>query len=224
MEPLIRFIEQNFGLSFLVGVIVVGVVISGIVWLTIWAVKLISQHKETASRIDNLPCSHHSSKLDRHDEQFSDTRTLMGEMKGQLDLLVKLSTASRTKPLILAETDYSEKKSPRKLNNNGEILYSDINGEQFLNDNLQYFISEIDKLKPKTALDVENFALAVLRASSDLDMFIPLKSWVYNEPTRTIQRVDGSKVQTVVSMDDVLFILSLPLRDKYLARHPQIII
>ena len=55
MEPLTRFIEQNFGLSFLVGVIVVGVIFSGVVWLTIWTVKLTSAHKDISSRIDNLP-------------------------------------------------------------------------------------------------------------------------------------------------------------------------
>lgn len=223
MEPVTRFIEENFGLSFLVGVIVVGVVISGIVWFTIWAVKLLSKHEETSSRIDTLPCATHTSKLDKYDERFSTAETLMSEMKGQLDLLVKLSTSSRTKPLLLAENDYSEKHSPRKLNQNGVILYADIKGDDFLRNNFKFFASKIDKLSPKTALDVENYALSILRASLDMDIFIPLKSWVYNEPTRTIKRADEIEYTTNVSMDDVLFVLSLPLRDKYLELHPEII-
>lgn len=40
---------------------------------------------------------------------------------------------------------------------------------------------------------------------------------------RIIERPDGEMVTTDVSMDDVLFILSLPLRDKYLLNHPEII-
>ena len=91
MEPVTRFIEQNFGLSFLVGVIVVGTVISGIVWITIWAVKLTNKHKDVSKRIDDLPCPHHTSKIEKHDEQFADTRALMSRMNGQLDLLVQNS-------------------------------------------------------------------------------------------------------------------------------------
>lgn len=179
--------------------------------------------KDKVNSVDTLPCSHHDLRLNAHDSKISESNALIGEVKGQIDLLVKLATTSRTKPLILAETDYSEKHSPRKLNKNGEILYSDIEGEKFLDSNYAFFSEEISKLSPKTALDVENFALAVLRASLNLDIFIPLKSWVYNEPTRIIERPDGEKVTTDVSMDDVLFILSLPLRDKYLLHHPEII-
>ena len=68
MEPLTRFIEQNFGLSFLIGVIVVGTVVSGIVWITVWAVRLINKYKETEAKVEALPCAHHASKMDRHDE------------------------------------------------------------------------------------------------------------------------------------------------------------
>ena len=81
MGPVTRFIEQNFGLSFLVGVLVVGTVISGIVWITIWAVKLTNKHKDVSKRIDDLPYPHHTSKIEKHDEQFADTRALMSRME-----------------------------------------------------------------------------------------------------------------------------------------------
>lgn len=65
MEPVTRFIEQNFGLSFLIGVIAVGAVISGTVWLAIWLYKVISKNKEIENSIKALPCAEHSAKLDR---------------------------------------------------------------------------------------------------------------------------------------------------------------
>lgn len=190
----------------------------------IWKLALRSQAtKDKLKEFDTLPCAHHDLRLNSHDSSLTETRATLGEMKGQLDLLVKLSTASRTKPLLLAAEEYSMKKSPRKLNENGEALYNDISGEAFLSDNLPFFVLQIDNLAPKTALDVENFALSVLRVSSSDDIFIPLKSWVYNEPTREIVGRDGEKSFTDVSMDDVLFVLSIPLRDKYLETHDNII-
>ncbi len=204
-------------------IVAVAIVFCGICVL-IWKIASRSQStKDKLKEIDALPCSHHNLRLNSHDGILNETRTTLGEMKGQLELLVKLSTSSRTKPLIIATEEYSEKNSPRTLNKNGQTLYNDINGEKFLKDNLDFFFSEIDKLAPKTALDVENFALSILRISLCNDIFIPLKSWVYNEPTRDIVNRDGKTVPTEVSMDDVLFVLSLPLRDKYLEAHENII-
>lgn len=204
-------------------IVAVAIILYGIGWV-IW--KLASRSQATKDKLkefDTLPCSHHDLRLNSHDKSLTETRATLGEIKGQLNLLVKLSTASKTKTLLLATEEYSMKMSPRKLNKNGEALYNDISGETFLSDNLHFFVSQIDNLAPKTALDVENFALSVLRASSSDDIFIPLKSWVYNEPTREIVGRNGEKSPTDVSMDDVLFVLSIPLRDKYLETHEDII-
>jgi len=75
---------------------------------------------------------------------------------------------------------------------------------------------------PKTALDVENMSLAVLRVNSDKDLFTRLKNWVYNAPAREIVKEDGDKISKEITFDDVLFVISLPLRDRYLAEHPEI--
>lgn len=224
MEPLTRFIEQNFGLSFLVGVIVVGVIVSGIVWLTIWAVKLTSAHKDISSRIDNLPCSHHTNKIEKHDDQIADTRALMKRMEGQLELLVQNSIEkSNVKIKKKAGYTFSAKHSPRHLNQNGIELLKDCGGDKVLNVNMDFFIGKIEKLQPKTALDVEDLALAVLQTNTNDDMFIPLKSWVYNAPAREIKDVDGSVKLQEIDLDDVIFVMSLPLRDRYLELHPEII-
>ena len=224
MEPVTRFIEQNFGLSFLVGVIVVGAVISGIVWITIWAVKLTNKHKDISKRIDDLPCPHHTSKIDKHDEQFADTRALMSRMEGQLELLVQNSIEKGNRKIKKKSgLAFSAKHSPRQLNGNGIELLNDCGGKEFLETNMDFFIGKMEKLQPKTALDVEDMALAVLQTHTNEDMFIPLKSWVYNAPSREIKNPNGSTRIQDVDLDDVIFVLSLPLRDKYLELHPEII-
>lgn len=224
MGPLTRFIEQNFGLSFLVGVIIVGTIISGIVWITIWAVKLTNKHKDISKRINDLPCPHHTSKLEKHDEQFTDTRALMSRMEGQLELLVQNSIEkSNRKIKKKSGPAFSAKHSPRQLNENGIELLNDCGGKNFLEANMDFFIGKMEKLQPKTALDVEDMALAVLQTYTGEDIFIPLKSWVYNAPSRDLKNPDGSTRTQDVDLDDVIFVLSLPLRDKYLELHPDII-
>lgn len=224
MEPLTRFIEQNFGLSFLIGVIVVGTVVSGIVWITVWAVRLINKYKETEAKVEALPCTHHASKMDRHDEQLADTRAMMSRMEGQLELLVQNSIEKNNQKIRKKSgLAFSAKNSPRQLNQNGEELLRDSGGRELLERNMDFFINKIEKLQPKTALDVENMALAVLQTHTNEDMFIPIKNWIYNAPAMELKNPDGSTRSQEVDIDDVIFVISLPLRDRYLELHPEII-
>lgn len=224
MEPLTRFIEQNFGLSFLIGVIVVGTVVSGIVWITVWAVRLINKYKETEAQVEALPCAHHASKMDRHDEQLADTRAMMSRMEGQLELLVQNSIEKNSQKIRKKSgLAFSAKNSPRQLNQNGVKLLKDSGGREFLDRNMDFFIHKIEKLQPKTALDVENMALAVLQTHTNEDMFILIKSWIYNAPAMELKNPDGSTRSQEVDIDDVIFVISLPLRDRYLELHPEII-
>ena len=132
MEPLTRFIEQNFGLSFLIGVIVVGTVVSGIVWITVWAVRLINKYKETEAKVEALPCAHHASKMDRHDEQLADTRAMMSRMEGQLELLVQNSIEKNNQKIRKKSgLAFSAKNSPRQLNQNGVELLKDSGGPEY---------------------------------------------------------------------------------------------
>lgn len=118
---------------------------------------------------------------------------------------------------------FSAKNSPRQLNQNGEELLRDSGGRELLERNMDFFINKIEKLQPKTALDVENMALAVLQTHTNEDMFIPIKNWIYNAPAMELKNPDGSTRSQEVDIDDVIFVISLPLRDRYLELHPEII-
>ncbi len=98
-----------------------------------------------------------------------------------------------------------------------------MNGAEFLDEHKDFFFSLIDEYKPKTALDVENAAHAVCVASTDNDMFNGLKNFVYNSPSYIVTDVNGQERPYDLSLPDVCFILSLPLRDMYLEAHPEIL-
>lgn len=116
----------------------------------------------------------------------------------------------------------SMKHSPRRLNPTGEWLLKEIDGKRFLQDNKDFFFAKIDSMKPKTALDVENAANFACVGYTDMDIFNGMKNYVYNAPTIHITTYDNKERPYDLSMDDVCFVLSLPLRDMYLTEHPEI--
>lgn len=117
---------------------------------------------------------------------------------------------------------FSMKHSPRKLNPLGERVFKEIRGKQFLEDNKAFLFSKIDEMKPQTPLDVENAANAVCIVNTNNKIFNPIKDFVYNAPAIDVTDKDGNVTPYGVTLGDVCFILSLPLRDMYLEEHPGI--
>lgn len=205
------------------------VALAALIIAAVWAIWRLATRfqsmNDKVEGIDSLPCARHNSRLDSHDAQISDTRALLGRMEGQLELLVQ-NTIEKTGNKIRKKSGvaYSAKHSPRKLNEFGEKLLKDCGGADFLKANMSFFISKIEQLQPKTALDVEDMALAVLQMHTNEDMFIPIKNWIYNAPAREIKTPDGTLTMQEADMDDVIFVLSLPLRDEYLKLHSNLIL
>ena len=118
---------------------------------------------------------------------------------------------------------FSMKKSPRKLNELGEELFKRVNGAKFLETHKDFFFSKIDGMKPKTALDVENAANFACAGFTDNEIFNGIKNFVYNAPSITIKNEQGEDKPYDITLGDVSFVLSLPLRDLYLDAHPELL-
>lgn len=197
-------------------IIILLALLGALVYIIVKIVKI----SKWVAKVNNYPCQSHSAAIEKHTDDVSDIKADLSKIDGKLSVVVSYVTSNKT-PQIITNT-FSEKNSPRVLNENGVALLSEVSGEQFIKDNQSFFLSEIEKLTPKTALDVENYSLAILRVNSNNDIFIPIKNWVYNAPSREMIGADGTTVKRDVSLDDVLFVLSLPLRDRYLSTHPEI--
>lgn len=179
--------------------------------------------RDKVKGIEDLPCSYHSARIEKLDDSLADTRMLMSRMEGQLVLLVRNSIEKSNDEMQNTQVfEYSAKQSPRRLNKLGEELLKRSGGDRFISENLDFFVRKLEELAPKTALDVEYYSSAVLLANTNEDIFIPLKVWVYNEPTREVIDDAGNKKIQDVSLNDVVYVMSLPLRDKYLELHPEL--
>ena len=163
---------------------------------------------------------------DKHDKNHDKLESRLGNHEAELTVLKSNLVSMRDDILtiknILVLKDesisniFSLKKSPRRLNDNGVRVFGDINGKTFLEANKDFFFSKIDERNPKAALDVEDAAYWVLLANTDNDIFKPLKDFVYKSPTYTLKGQSGEDKPYNLSLQDVCFILSLPLSDLYL--------
>lgn len=116
----------------------------------------------------------------------------------------------------------SQKNSPRKLNDLGIRILSEIKGIEFLNKHKETLFDWMAKYDRQTALDIENAAHAALFYNTSDLIFNDIKNYVYNAPSSTVIEKDGTEKEYTVSLEDVCFVLSLPLRDMYLTENPDI--
>ena len=170
--------------------------IIGIAFLCGWGIsRFYNRYKNLEKRVEALPCKERGKDI--------------SNLKHKVAIL-----QANTKEMRQAPTS-SRKASPLKLNDVGERVFADCNGEEFIQRHKDLLFEWIDDEHPKTALDVEQCALMVLRMYSNEDMFNELKDWVYNSPAIKTEK-EGKIEEIIVSLDDLFFIISLPLRDKYL--------
>jgi len=190
-----KWLIENYPLLFLCVILIV------VVWFI--AKFYYQRFKKTENKVAELPCA------------------VRGEQYNQIkeDLLqIKMFLMAKNPKTA---TMFSVKMSPRKLNEEGLKLLEEIHGNEFLAANSALFINAIQAKNPQTALDVEVSAHDVLIESLNSEIFNELKHWVYNSPTRQIN-INGKVEDYSVTLGDICFVLSLPLRDKYLALHPEI--
>ena len=157
------------------------------------------------------------TKTDNHftkiDDAISDLQKDVTAIKNDLSDVQLFITSKYPSALGTFVT----KNSPLTLNEFGKKLYEECGGKSFLEANQVLLLKKIEEKYPKTALDVETYAKEVLFPLTQNDIFKTIKVGVYNSPAWKI----GDKDYTI-TLGDVCFVLSIPLRDKYLSLHPEI--
>ena len=109
--------------------------------------------------------------------------------------------------------------SPVRLKQPGIALLEISGGKKCIDENINFFISKLKKLKPKTPYDVQQQSNDLIMSNTNLPLFNPIKNFLYFNPD-TIE-VSGEKVET--SMFAVVYIMSIYLRDIYLEKNPEIL-
>jgi len=114
---------------------------------------------------------------------------------------------------------FSQKNSPTELNTAGLLLFENLEGKPFLDDNEELFFKAIADKNPKTHLDIETYAFEVLIENANNDIFNNMKDIIYNMLSMEIKKGDEIEKYNV-TMNDACYILSIELRNRYIAKFP----
>lgn len=219
-DIVLQWLADNYPMLFII--LVISGIVAYVTWkITSWYNKTKDIEKSLSQKPDKaeLLCDVHHGAVNNLKDDVKEVHTAIGTIQRDINDLKMYLMVKNPK----AAPIFSGKHSPRQLNDLGKKVYEEMHGEDFLNENLDLFISAIDELKPQTALDVETSALSVLIENTNNPIFNRLKMWVYNSPSVQIPvGKDGETTEYAIVMSDICFILSIPLRDKYLARHSEL--
>jgi hypothetical protein len=190
---------------------IIGVVISSIaailggVWFIVQRAfrSGVNNHRleEVERKVCNAQCDIHQRDITQLGIDLKDIKNDVIAIKSIL--VIKHKNASDI---------FSMKNSPRVLNNNGLRLFAEIEGNNFLLANKDFFFQKMDEFRPKTALDVENAANIACTANTDNEIFNTIKNFVYNSPSIIITDKEGNEKTYEVNLADICFILSIPFK------------
>jgi hypothetical protein len=177
--------------------------------------KYHSEIQQTKEKVDNLPCETNKNvlnnvvgRLNNLERTTKSTNEIVTDMKATL---TKISNWVMKKDTNMIDS-FSQKQSPRTLNELGMKLFNDIGGNEFLKENKDSLFKFITESNPLAELDVEQAAYSAFLPLIPTPVFNKIKDFVYNSPS--IEVADGKKRE--ISLNDICFILSIPLRDMYL--------
>ena len=140
------------------------------------------------------------------------------------DTNTKLSQVFRTTTAIvtyLVTRDASVEESlftggsPVELTKNGHRLLEDSGGQKYINDNLEYLISSMERATCKSPLDVQYVAETTISDDSDSDDFVHIKNFIYNNP-------DKKHRDSNLGLSIIIKVLGISLREKYLKKYPEL--
>ena len=217
METILNFLSSNYPM---IGIFVVAAFIGGYVH------KYHASIQSTKKKVDNLPCDENSKKIEEHElklsslpcEQHSQKLTEHSQSFEYLrEILIGAFGTSKDKQKKLQISVFN-RLSPFTLSDIGQKYLATTCGKECIDTNTEFFISELEKMQPQTAYDVEDYSERVLFRNTGSPMFKKIKDFVYLVPHLNI---DGEKVD--VSLPDVISVMGIYLRDKYLNLHPELI-
>lgn len=205
IKIILDWLKDNYPIIFLC------LAVAAIVW---FVAKLYFQRfKKIEDAVSKLPCDTHlekiqsvrssTIKLDSICEQLSEiTKWIMKLDPTEIDAL-------------------APKFSPRRMTTAGLNLYDISGAKAVVDNNEEALIEAVRAENPQTPLDVEDKAYVVLAGKLSDPIFNGVKNFIYYQPEKITLKGDGDAEVTVsLSLTLLLRLMSIDLRDRYLAKYP----
>ena len=176
---------------------------------------------ETRNKVENLPCDNHNDDIRDSGQRYNELQRIVSSTN---DMVVEIN-----KWLMKFDNDMidklAKKASPLKMTPLGEVLFEESSAKKTIDNNIDFLIKELEDINPQTAYDVEEEALSYLLRNMGSEIFADIKQFLYYSPD-TIQLKDpasGEDKAVRLSMQSIIKLMSIYLRDLYLKKHPDIV-
>lgn len=160
--------------------------------------------------IDRL--SRVETKIDHLEYRIGNLETDVKDIKHRMNRLepavTEIQSVLRDKGVRLYQPLLLGPGSPLKLTPAGEELAKRYDGYNFIENNKDFFLALLEQANPASGYDVQEIAKKVLAESVFHPIFNPIKKIVYDE---------GASIEPILS------VLMVILRDAYLGTHPEIL-
>lgn len=175
--------------------------------------KLSNLEKKTGK----LPCEEHGQSIGTLEHNINSIKETMQSNNG---MLVELSRWAMHMDESRIEK-LAQKCSPLQMTKAGGYLYKISKAKDAINQIADRLIHEMESMNLRTELDVEDKSLDLILKNNNDVAFDPVKKYVYYSPD-TIQV--GNTGETIkFNMLSLMKLMSIDLRDRYLAKHPEIV-
>lgn len=164
-------------------------------------------------KLEKLPCEKNGEIIQSIKEKL-----VLLEANNQMLSSIKVAIDNSSNNTDAVAEAVTVKNSPLRITPLGEKVYEIIKAKKTVEENLDFFISELEKQSPKTAYDVEAKIVSLLYGLISSKQFDEIKNYLYVSPD--IVTIDGKKIR--MSMDTAIKLMGIIIRDEYLKRNPEI--
>lgn len=176
--------------------------------------------ENTQNKVNELPCNKHQENIQKSNNLYEE---LQKTVTSTNDMVLEIS-----KWIMKFDNDMinnlAKKASPLKMTSIGKIVFEQSGAKKTIDENKDFLFDEINATHPNTASAVEEESFSVLMRNIGHNMFSGVKQYLYYSPEIIeVKNPDTGKNENIrLSMQSILRLMSIYLREEYLNTHPEI--
>ena len=192
------------------------IAVAGVCIVTTWKISGKYHHWSTRIQKTEVECAKIDTQLG---PQLKTIHSSLNTLNGSFNNLVVYLKAKHGEDM---DVSIFITNSPIKLSPLGYRILEEIGGKEFVDNNIELLINEMDLEGIKTALDSQTYSPIIITKMSSIDSFTKVKNYVYNNPFYKEKRTGSNDIVVSLDMGTITNIMGIYLRDKYLERHPEL--
>jgi len=189
--------------------------------------KIDATDKKLTDKIDAID-KKLTDKIEATDKKLTDkidaTDKKIGAIEEKMiDIIVAVNTISSYLGLKSKQklpSDVNIGLSPEELTPLGEEILNVSGGKKYVDENLASLIEELESKNPKSGLDVDSFSFWLLMRHAQLDGFIHIKNYIFQNPYYPNPK--SPKEPFSLDLEFICQVMAIYLRNKYCEKYPSL--